>query len=172
MNSLFIGDSITEGFPVHELLSGKHIINRGISGTSSGEILEYLSPQWLEDDPDQVFVCLGTNDIARDIDDDAILANLSGILDKVRSFSTKENVRFYLTSLFPTRDNAPRPNERINQLNIKIHRLAEKYQQSYLHLNIFFRDENNQLEKSVTDDGLHLNRQGYALWAQLIESLV
>ena len=172
MNSLFIGDSITEGFPVHELMPGKRIINRGISGTSSGEILEYLSPQWLEDEPDAVFVCLGTNDIARGIEDDAILANLSGIVDKVHSLSTKRNLRFYLTSLFPTRDNAPRPNERINQLNIKIHRLAEMYQQSYLHLNVFLRDATNRLEKSFTDDGLHLNRAGYTIWAKLIESLV
>lgn len=172
MNSLFIGDSITEGFPVHELLPGKRIINRGISGTSSGEILEYLSPQWLEDEPDQVFVCLGTNDIARGIEDDAILANLSGIVDKVRSLSKKENLRFYLTSLFPTRDNSPRPNERINQLNIKIHRLAETYRHSYLHLNPFFRDNTNRLEKSFTDDGLHLNNEGYKLWATLIDGLV
>jgi lysophospholipase L1-like esterase len=172
MKTLFIGDSITEGFPVHELLPGKLIINRGISGTSSGEILEYLSPRWLEDGPDQVFLCLGTNDIARDIGDDAILENLSGIFDKACSFSTKENLRFYLTSLFPTRDNPPRPNERINQLNIKIHRLAESYQQSYLHLNVFFRDETNRLEKSFTDDGLHLNREGYKRWAGLIDGLV
>jgi len=150
----------------------KHIANRGISGTTSGEILGYLSPTWLEDKPDQVFVCLGTNDLVRDTDDETIIRNLSGIIEKIKALSHKGVPRFYLISLFPTRENSPRPNERINRLNTQIHLLAEKQQHAYLHLNVFFRDEKNRLEKSFTHDGLHLNQKGYALWAKLIERLV
>lgn len=157
---------------MRELLPGKHIINRGISGTTSGEILEYLSPRWLEEEPDQAFICLGTNDMAREIEDDAIIANLSEIIEKIKSYSNKESFRIYVASLFPTLDNPPRPNESINRLNTRIHQLADRHQQPYLHLNVFFRDEDNGLEKSFTDDGLHLNKKGYRLWAKLIESLV
>lgn len=172
MTSLFIGDSITEGFPVQELLPDRQIINRGISGTTSGEILKYLSPEWLKEDPGQIFVCLGTNDLARVVADDAILANLSDIIEKTQALSSQKDLRFYLTSLFPTRNNALRPNKRIYHLNTRIHLLAEYHQQQYLHLNVFFRDETGRLQTSLTNDGLHLNQAGYELWAGLIGQLV
>ena len=172
MKSLFIGDSITEGFPVQELLPQKHVFNRGISGTTSGEILEYLDSDWLKGNPDRIFICLGTNDLARGIDDDTIVANLSNIIVKTLSLGKRKDMRFYLTSLFPTRKNPQRPNLRIFHLNTRIHLLAEYHRQNYLHLNVFFQDETGSLQASFTDDGLHLNRSGYKLWADLLKGLI
>ncbi len=171
MTSLFIGDSITEGFPVQELLPAKKVINRGISGSSSSDILERMSSEWLKEDPDQVFICLGTNDLVRGADDDSISANLSDIITRVEQYSS-QTPRVYLTSLFPTHSDPVRTNQRIYHLNTRIHLLCEYHQHHYLHLNVFFQDLSGRLREELTDDGLHLNRQGYELWARLIEPLV
>jgi lysophospholipase L1-like esterase len=172
MTSLFIGDSITDGFPFSELLPGKDIVNKGISGASSREILDRFNAEWVQDNPSRVFICLGTNDLARGVDDDSITGNLSSLVSHTREYLQPGAPRIYLTSLFPTLSNPSRPNDRIDRLNNRIHQLALSHGEPYLHLNVFFKDGENRLMPGFTDDGLHLNREGYKLWAGLIESLV
>ena len=92
-------------------------------------------------------------------------------MGKIREYSP-EGVRIYLTSLFPTRHNPPRKNPVINQFNLGIHKLAMEENINHLHLNPFFKDENGQLRREFTEDGLHLNDQAYKSWKKLIDKLL
>ena len=171
MNALFIGDSITEGYDLEKYFPGRGFVNRGISGYSSGEVLDAMGERWFAQKPDVVFVCIGTNDLARVYDEAQTLDNISHMLDEIVQFAGEE-VTIYLTSLFPTRHNPPRPNPVIDQLNEKLHALANRKKAIYLHLNPFFRDGNGQLKREFTDDGLHLNEEAYRLWTSVVGRLV
>jgi lysophospholipase L1-like esterase len=171
MKALFLGDSITEGFDLERYFPGRDFVNHGISGFSSAEVLDSIHAGWFKNQPDVVFLCIGTNDLARDYDQAETLDNIRKLVGKIRQFSP-ERVRIYLTSLFPTRHNPPRKNPVINGLNLEIHKLAMEENIQHLHLNPFFKDENGQLKREYTNDGLHLNDDAYSIWKKLIDKLL
>lgn len=169
--ALFIGDSITEGFDLENYFPGKQYANQGMSGYSSGEVLDAINENWLTIAPDLVFICVGTNDLARCINFSDILDNIEKLANAVR-FHNKKDCTIYLTSLFPTRHNPPRPNALIRKFNVSLHQLAEHLSCGYLHLNPFFCDENGMLKREFTQDGLHLNDAAYKKWVGHISDLL
>lgn len=170
MKALFIGDSITEGFDLERYFPGNDFTNHGISGYSSAEVLDTIHTGWFKNRPDMVFLCIGTNDLARDYDKDETLNNIKQLIGKIREFSP-EGVRIILTSLFPTRHNPPRKNPAIDKLNLEIHRLAVEENINYLHINPFFKDEYGQMDRKFTKDGLHLNPDAYEKWKEILQML-
>lgn len=83
---VFIGDSIIELFPTYELFAenDKVVYNRGISGDTSDRMLERLEKNALNINPDVVYILVGTNDIAKKIEHDVIIDNISKTIAKCR----------------------------------------------------------------------------------------
>ena len=160
---LLIGDSITEGFDTIKLLNEFNISNRGISGLGTEDIFEYMNEMWFVETPELIFICIGTNDFARGISDDTILRNIEKIC--YICFEYSKNANIILTSLFPTRQNKPRPNKRIVDFNRQQKSLAKKINCSFFDLHKYFIDPSGMLKSEYTDDGLHLTRSAYEKWA-------
>ncbi len=171
MNALFLGDSITHGFDLNKYFHQHDFVNQGISGCSSADLLHAINPRWFVNEPEVVFLCIGTNDLAREVEQADIVDNVKLLIDQIRAFSPKD-CRIYLTSLFPTRHNPPRPNPVIDRLNVRLHLLAPALKIGYLELNPFFKDQNGQLSRSFTRDGLHLNDAAYKVWADVLGVLL
>lgn len=167
---LLIGDSITEGFDVEKLLKEYNVINAGVSGDSTVETLVRINNELFEDGPEIAFLCIGTNDFARQRTDEYILKNISKIIDKIISYSP--HIKVIPVSVFPTRDNLPRPNERINKFNDSLEALAIEKGLKYFNINGYFKDGKGQLKHEYTEDGLHLTIEAYKLWAKLIKEFV
>ena len=88
---------------------------------------------------------------------------------------TTENVTvkdIFITSILPTRNNQPRPNKRIRELNKKIEIIADEFKVNYLDLHTLFADETDQLRGEFTEDGLHLNEKAYVEWADFLNNLL
>ena len=85
MHALLIGDSITEAFNVSELLPEFNIDNRGVSGNSTIETYEIINEEWFEKQPETIFICIGTNDLARERTNEEIVSNILKIKDKLKS---------------------------------------------------------------------------------------
>jgi lysophospholipase L1-like esterase len=81
LSIMLIGDSITEGFNT-SLLPQFRITNRGVSGDSTVEALERINPDWFNEKPDMIFICIGTNDIARGRTDEFIIQAVKQLLIK------------------------------------------------------------------------------------------
>lgn len=162
---LMMGDSITEGFATDRLLKGRTIINRGVSGDSTEECRARIVPEWFTKAPELLFLCIGTNDLVRDRTDEFIVDGIRSIIRKVREHAQPV---VYLTSLFPTRGNAPRPNERIRGLNTRIAAVAEELGCRYYDLHGYFADAAGDLKPEFTEDGLHLTEPAYQLWSTLL----
>lgn len=167
---LLLGDSITESFNTQKLLSEFKIINKGISGNNSTHLLKRLDRDLLASNPDIVFILIGTNDIANGFSDEKILSNISSIIEITM---TKLNgSKIFITSILPTRDNQPRPNERIQGLNKQVQIIAKELNVNYLNLYSLFVDETRQLIFNLTEDGLHLNNRAYFIWANILRKLL
>ena len=166
---LLLGDSITAGFDTARLLPELAIRNEGVSGDSTVELLARLRPEWLlAPQLRAIFVCIGTNDLARDRTDDYILGQIARIVAELRRAGA--GFRVVLTSLFPTRNNEPRPNARIVGFNARLTAMAADLRVGHWALHPHFVDEEGALRAEFTDDGLHLTAAAYAEWAGLLTS--
>jgi lysophospholipase L1-like esterase len=92
-NVIAFGDSLTEGYrmapgetyPAYlaELI-GRPVLNKGVSGETTGDALRRLERDVLEQDPRVVLVCLGGNDMLRRLSPDEQFANLRTIVERIQ----------------------------------------------------------------------------------------
>ena len=81
---IFIGDSIVEYFPIHELLqSPKHMVNRGVRGYKTDLLREHLDAHVFGTAVDQIFLLIGTNDIGKEIPQKETLDNVEAVLQAI-----------------------------------------------------------------------------------------
>lgn len=170
---VFLGNSITEVGRWSELLPGDRAINRGISGDNSFGVYNRLS-QVLAIKPRKIFLMIGVNDIKRGTPLSYIVANYERIIKKVKAASP--GTTLCLQSVLPVTESmlasiyAKINNQTIRTLNEQLQALAVKYQLTYVDLhNEVFKDENGQLKRELTTDGLHLKHAAYRLWADYLK---
>ncbi len=162
-NILMLGDSITDMYETDKYLPNLKIINKGVSGDSTEECLERITPEIFHPMPSKIFLCIGTNDFARDRSDNFVLENIIKIISKLRSYTNSSSI--ILTTIFPTRDNELRPNSRIVDFNKKLEELALKQNCNFFNLHKSFIDDAGKLKKEFTEDGLHLTDSAYKVWS-------
>ena len=92
----------------------------------------------------------------------------------VRSILQKlPEVKLYLLAFYPVNQAAApqeaaeafrcRTNERLQEANHEIRKLAERYHAEYLDLNAGLTDEAGNLRKELTIDGVHMHVEGYRI---------
>ena len=173
---IFIGDSIVEYFPLHELLqSPKTLLNRGIRGYKTDQLLEHLDAHLFGQALDKVFLLIGTNDLGKEVPQEETLANLEGIIQSLaRDYPL---TRLQLLSVLPVNEKEQykgtvyiRTNEKIQALNRAYQNLANIYTNvHFIDLYDTFLDESGQLRKEFTTDGLHLTIAGYARLSKALQ---
>ena len=92
-NVIAFGDSLTAGYRVAEgegwperlsAIVGRPIVNRGVSGDTTGDGLARLERDVLDGDPRIVLVCLGGNDMLRRMPADQQFDNLRAIIRRIQ----------------------------------------------------------------------------------------
>lgn len=172
---LFLGDSIVEYFPLHELFkTSKTLINRGIRGYRSDLLLEHLESLLFGQAVDKVFLLIGTNDIGKEIPQQETVKNVESIIQAIaRNYPL---VEICLLSVLPVNE-SPTYKKRVHlRGNRKIQSLNHAYQElASVYMNVTFvnvyddlLDETGQLKEAFTTDGLHLTVAGYQVLAERI----
>ena len=173
---IFIGDSIVEYFPLHELVqSPKTLVNRGIRGYKTDLLLENLDAHLFGQALDKVFLLIGTNDIGKEMDQAETLANLEAVIQEISRDYPLAQIQ--LLSVLPVNEQEQykgtvyiRTNEKIKDLNRAYQELAQAYYQvSYVDVYSSLLDEVGQLAEAYTTDGLHLSVAGYRILAQALQ---
>ncbi len=163
--NILVGDSLSLWFPPDQLPPGKLWLNQSVSGEATRHILQRLS--FLEStQPDRIFVLAGINDLRQGVRDEVIIANWRTMVQTLRQQHPQAEI--VLQSLLPTRL-AAIPNERIRDLNRQLAAIAQQEGASYLDLHRWFTDRQGNLQKELTTDGIHLSRQGYGVWQQVLQ---
>ncbi len=161
---VFLGDSITEGGPWEELFPDLRVRNRGIGGDTTDGVLRRLE-QVTRAEPAKVFLLIGTNDLFRGTSEDAIVANITEILEQLKQDAPDTEV--YLQSVLPR---APSYRASIEALNARLAEVALEHGADWVDLYApFFDEETGGIRAELSNDALHLLGPGYALWKEQIE---
>jgi lysophospholipase L1-like esterase len=167
---VFVGDSITEGGLWSEWLPGVDVINRGISGNTTQDILDRM-PHIVSVRPDKLFLMIGVNDLNKRLGAAVALRNYIALFDLIDA--QLPNTEVYIQSVLPV--NAVWPlidNTHIPTLNAALARHADERGYRYIDLHSVFADAEGALKPDLSNDGIHLLAPGYRLWrSQIIEFL-
>ena len=173
---LFIGDSIVEYYPLQELFgNSRTIVNRGIRGYQTGLLLENLDAHLYGGAVDKIVLLIGTNDIGKDVPVNDTLNNLEAIIQSiVRDYPLTE---IKLLSILPVNEGEDykqtvyiRTNEKIQKWNQVYQELASAYTQvEFVPVFDSLKDQEGQLKKDYTTDGLHLSVAGYEVLTKVLK---
>jgi hypothetical protein len=101
---VFVGDSITEGFPIHEILQcNKPMYNRGISGDTTTGVLDKLKDEVFDLMPRKVFLVIGTNDLGNGEQPAEIVGRIEDICRSIKEKVPK--VELFVESIYPVNEN-------------------------------------------------------------------
>lgn len=169
---IFLGNSITFWGEWAELLGNRHVKNRGIPGDITFGVLERLDDV-ISGKPAKVFILIGINDLARNIPDSVILNNYLRMIQRIRLGSPRTKI--YFQTILPTNSSFKKltahynKGEHINAINKGLKEMAAAHDFVVVDLYSVFADNEGNLPRHLTYDGVHLTREGYYKWAELLE---
>jgi lysophospholipase L1-like esterase len=168
---VFVGDSMTEGCDWHEAFGdGLTIANRGIGGDTTIGVLRRIG-EIVAMAPRAVFLMIGLNDclMLRSKPSQAA-KNYEAIVKGIRTGSPQTAI--YLESILPVASfRGEGTNDWIREMNERIRALADGRMVVFVSLYEGFL-EGTSLSMRFTDDGVHPNAAGYALWRQEVAPFV
>jgi len=172
---VFLGDSITQGWPLNEYFPDRDFVNRGISGQTTSQMLGRMQSDVIDLKPAAVVIHGGTNDLARGVP----LMIIQNNLRMMATLAEANHIQVILASLLPVhdyhKDQNPqyertklRPPERIVQLNRWLEDFCRQHRFLYVDYYSHMVDSHGYLREELSDDGLHPNPAGYRVMAPLV----
>ena len=98
-NIVFLGDSITEYYDLETYYSDYNIVNSGISGNTTDDIINDMKKRVYQYNPSKVFLLIGTNDLNKGKTKDEIVENIEKIITEIKE--NRKNSIIYLESIYP-----------------------------------------------------------------------
>lgn len=179
--TVLLGDSITDFFNYYELFydfcksSGQAVYNRGISGDTTDRLLERLYDNVLSIEPKNIVLLIGTNDIGRGLPLSMSLSNIENIIIETKRVCP--NVNFIIEAVYPINENIrdnfeKRSNKKINEMNDEFIKICNKHNCVWLDFTEKLKDNDGNLKKELTYDGLHINVNAYKIVAENVIPLL
>ncbi len=175
-NIIFLGDSITEIYPLEDIFGKVPIVKSGISGYRTKDILEQLRKMVYQYNPSKVILLIGTNDYLDDSTPDEVASNIKEIVQEIHKH--RKNTEIYIESIYPINKNlkkemvANRDNDKIIETNKKIKDICKEKNLTYIDMYNELIDEDGNFNKKYTYDGLHPNTLGYARISQVLSQYI
>jgi lysophospholipase L1-like esterase len=165
---VFVGNSITEGFPLNEMFHSLKIKNRGISGNRSCHIRNRIG-SIAAARPAKLFLDIGINDILNRVALDTLKTNYQVIVNTI--CNTSPETKIYVQSVFPLGRSHAQLQRDIEDFN---HWLMDYCSFSHIvYIDLFsslYKD--GFLNPDYTYDDIHLNGAGYEAWRNKITPLL
>ncbi len=167
---IFLGDSQTEQCEWQELLypTSSVVLNRGIVGDYVTGVLARLD-EIARHQPTKIFLLVGINDLLFGKTPEDIAPAYRELVATIRKRTPDSEL--FLLSVLPVNNGIKKvgvENGVIQQLNTQIAQIAKEYAVSFIDLDAELMDADGNLSAKFTEDGIHLNGAGYAMWKRKI----
>ncbi len=170
-NIVFLGDSITDFYPLDDIYINLPIINSGISGYKTTDILEKMDDMVYKYNPTKIILLIGTNDL-NVTDVETVENNITKIVENIKE--NRKNAKIYIESIYPVNKSinsevvSNRSNEKIIEVNNYLEKYCKYNEITYIDMYSLLTDDNGNFDSKYTDDGLHANKLGYARISQVL----
>lgn len=169
-NIVFIGDSLTHLNPLDSFFEDFPIVNNGISGYKSYELLENLDSLVYDYNPTKVFINIGINDLREsDKTQEEIFDNIVKIIKEIKKH--RPYAKIYIQSIYPINitdhpkiKTSPDEARILDEIVFINNNLKEKYKDTdvtYIDTYSKLVNKDGQLKITYTREGLHLVTRGY-----------
>lgn len=162
-NYVFLGDSITDYYDLDKYYENMPVVNSGVSGNTTDDILDDMENRVYQYNPSKVFLLIGTNDLQKGKDVDYIVDNIIEIVEEIQKNRSKATI--YVEGIYPVDEDLSgsesRKNDDINEINEKLKEYCDDNNITYINTHDRLTDEDGKLKEEYTDDGLHLSEEGY-----------
>lgn len=159
---VFLGNSITNFALWHEIFGNDpRIVNRGISGNISGEVLEHLD-LIVAGKPKKIFLMIGINDFQNE---EVVVPNTRRIIEVVRKESPSTEI--YIQSLLPC--NRADRHGMVEPVNEDLKKLCAEMDVPYIDVYSKIVNKNTtppSIAQQYTNDNLHVVASGYREWTK------
>jgi lysophospholipase L1-like esterase len=162
---VMVGDSRIDEGEWEDLLGRTDIANRGISGDTTAGLLARFSETFTWE-ADVCVIQIGINDLMQGSAVERVERNFRRILQQLTE--SKRARRIVLTSVLLTGEKSRELNTRVQELNVRLKRLAEETGVTWLDVNQLLGPAGH-LEAKYTNDGTHLTGEGYRIFASALK---
>lgn len=168
---VFLGNSLTHGCEWHELLNNPNAINRGIVGDVIEGVQNRLQPI-LDGKPAKIFLMIGANDVSHDLTADSIATATVALVKRIREATP--DTELYFQSMLPINNSFGRyklmigKEQTIRDINALVRPQVEALGATWIELHSLLTDEEGNLRKEYTNDGLHLTGPAYLIWRDAV----
>lgn len=174
-NYLFLGDSITEYYDLDKYFPDIPVVNSGIAGDTTDDILSDMKRRVYDYNPSKVFILIGTNDMLEDKTNEEIVNNIKEIVNGIKE--NRSEAEIYIESIYPVNRSMDRRlymvGSRQNKDIIEINKMIKEYcdEEGLTYINTYdeLLDEDGNLKKDYSEDGLHLSSEGYDVVTESLE---
>lgn len=150
----FLGDSLTDGYPLEQFYPQFKVTNRGIGGDTTFTLQTRLQTSVLDLKPKVVVMLIGGNNL------DTMFENYEEILDTFRQQLPETKV--VILSLTSMSGDWAHKNETAAFNNAKLQLIAQQYGHEFVDLfTPLFDLKTGMLKSEYTVDGAHLTHAGY-----------
>ena len=172
-NYVFLGDSITDWYPIYDFFStDTPIINSGFAGDKTKDLLSDMEEKVYRYNPTKVFIQIGTNDLnSEDSNGEIAYKNIIKMVKNIKK--NRPYAKIYIESIYPVNQTddekinknttGKRTNEDIMNVNSKLEEYCKKNDVVYIDIYNRLLDDGGNLKIEYTDDGLHLSPAGYSV---------
>lgn len=164
-----IGHSILDQWNIHKL-AGYDVNNLAISGISTQEYIEEIIDKGLiQELGEYVVVMSGTNDIVRpNWTKQSVHENIQLLVNKLKAINPESKILFL--EILPIALRADRKNNEIRDLNFYLEQKLTNIQ--WVETDEEFSDKYSKLDLRYSNDGLHLNENGYKLLESMLKEML
>ena len=168
---VFLGNSLTHGCEWHELLGLPNVLNRGINSDVIQGIRERVDAV-VKGHPAKIFILSGANDVSHNLTADSIVTAFVELIDYIHAATP--STKLYIQSMLPINNSFGRykamkdKEQVIRDVNTLLEPAVKERGLTWVNLYPHFCDEEGNLKKEYTNDGLHLLAPGYLKWREII----
>ena len=172
--TIMFGDSITQFWSNYDadFFETNNLINKGISGQTTSQMLERFDNDVLKLQPQTVVILAGINDIAENsgpISIEEIIQNIILMVNK----ALQANIEVILCSVLPANrfywNLKIKPSDKVIELNILLKNYAKSNSLKFIDYFTAMVDDTNGLYSHYGADGVHPNLEGYIKMKSILE---